>query len=130
MKNHSFYQIASDEGALNKPVELSKLLITSGQRAKVLVKVDKPGEYRLLNLPYNRGNMGMMGNNDSKEWIALATIDYKSSIPTIIPSKLASISKLPKPEVVRRFELNHGMNPTVSMAFLTCLAKYGASQKR
>ncbi|WP_036480941.1 multicopper oxidase family protein [Myxosarcina sp. GI1] len=128
LEKHSFYQIATDGGALNKPVELSELLLTPGQRAEVLVKGDKPGQYRLLNLPYDRGSMGMMGggmmgggmmgNNDSDEPIALATIDYKSLISTTLPTKLNSIAKLPEPEVLRRFELNHGMNPTVGMAFL------------
>ena len=133
LENHSFYQIATDGGALNKPVEVNELLLTPGQRAEVLVKGDKqPGQYRLLNLPYNRGGMGMMGGgmmggrgmmggdrSERNAPIALATINYEAPGQSLsIPTKLASISTLPEPQQVRRFELNHGMNPSVGMAFL------------
>ena len=63
LENHPFYQIATDGNALSEPIELRELLLTPGQRADVLVKGDQePGQYRLLNLPYDRGSMGMMGN--------------------------------------------------------------------
>lgn len=134
LEDHSFYQIATDGHSLNQPIELNELLLTPGQRADVLVKTEKPGgQYRLLNLPYNRGGMGMMGggmmgggmrgggmmgeNND--DLITLATITYEPAVDSLaFPTKLASISKLPEPQTVRRFELNHGMTPGIGMAFL------------
>lgn len=93
------------------------------------------GQYRLLNLPYDRGGMGMMGcgmmngrgimgggmmgRNNRDEPTVIATINYEDQGQSFsIPTKLASISALPKPQTVRRFELNHGMNPSVGMAFL------------
>ena len=126
LENHSFYQIATDGNSLSEPLEVRELLLTPGQRADVLVKGDqKPGQYRLLNLPYDRGSMGMMGGrgmmgrNDDDETIALATVNYESSVKSLaLPTKLASISRLPETQIVRRFELNHGMIPAVGMAFL------------
>ncbi|MEY2831146.1 MAG: hypothetical protein RLZZ574_404 [Cyanobacteriota bacterium] len=130
LENHSFYQIATDGGALNEPIEVNELLLTPGQRAEVLVKGNQEsGQYRLLNLPYDRGSMGMMGGgmmgggmmgrNDRDEPIVLATISYEAPGQSLsIPSKLASISALPEPQTVRSFELNHGMHPAVGMAFL------------
>ena len=56
LEDHPFYQIATDGGALNEPVEVRELLLTPGQRAEVLVKGDpKSGKYRLVSLPYDRG---------------------------------------------------------------------------
>ncbi|MGV2827318.1 multicopper oxidase family protein [Myxosarcina sp. GI1(2024)] len=132
LENHSFYQIGTDGVALNQPIEINELLLTPGQRTEVLVRGDKqPGQYRLLNLPYDRGSMGMMGggmmqgrgmmgNRDRDRPTALATISYESAADSTLslPTKLNSISPLPEPQTVRRFELNHGMNPAVGMAFL------------
>ncbi|WP_036488538.1 multicopper oxidase family protein [Myxosarcina sp. GI1] len=126
LEEGTFYQIATDGGALNEPVEVDELLLTPGQRVEVLVQ-GKPesGRYRLLNLPYDRGGMGMMGGmmgrgmmGGSDNPMALATIDYEATVEFPVPTKLANISTLPEPKTVRRFELNHGMNPTVGMAFL------------
>lgn len=138
LENHSFYQIATDGGALNEPIEVNELLLTPGQRAEVLVKGDKKtGQYRLLNLPYNRGGMGMMGGGmmgrdrmmNGRDMMgrdrernaprALATVNYEAPRQSLlIPTKLASIPALPEPQQVKRFELNHGMNPGMGMAFL------------
>jgi FtsP/CotA-like multicopper oxidase with cupredoxin domain len=126
IENHPFYLIATDGNALSEPVETNELLLTPGQRAEVLIKGDKqPGEYRLLNLTYNRGGMGMMGgrgmmggnNNDTSA--VLATLNYDSAVETIpLPALLLSVPTLPEPKQVRRFTFNHGMRPAVGMAFL------------
>ncbi|MDJ0727147.1 MAG: multicopper oxidase family protein [Prochloraceae cyanobacterium] len=147
LENHPFYQIATDGHFLREPIEVSELLLTPGQRADVLVKGEQPkaavrstsrepGQYRLLNLPYDRGSMGMMGGrgmmhgNDRDTTTTLATLNYESAVKSTrrtpdlaederaLPNKIASISKLPEPVRVRRFELNHGMSPAVGMAFL------------
>ena len=126
LENHPFYQIATDGNALNEPIEVRELLLTPGQRADVLVKGDQqPGQYRLLNLPYDRGGMGMMGGrgmmgrNNRDAPIVLATVNYESAGESLsLPTKLASISVLPEPLTLRRFELNHGMSPGLGMAFL------------
>ena len=125
LEKHSFYQIATDGNSLSEPIEVNELLLTPGQRADVLVRGDKEsGQYRLLNIPYDRGSMGMMGggmmdrsNRDAP--VALATVNYESAVESLaLPTKLASIEPLPEPQTVRRFELNHGMSPAVGMAFL------------
>ena len=125
LEEHTFYHIATDGNSLNEPVEVNELLLTPGQRADVLVTGNKESrQYRLLNLPYDRGSMGMMGGgmmgrNNRDEAIALATINYASAVDSLaLPTKLNSISTLPEPQIVRRFELNHGMSPQVGMAFL------------
>ena len=131
LEDHTFYHIATDGNSLNEPVEVNELLLTPGQRADILVKGDKEsGQYRLLNLPYDRGSMGMMGGgmmggrgmmsrNNREEPTALGTVNYESTGNILtLPTKLNSIDLLPEPQTVRSFELNHGMSPGVGMAFL------------
>ena len=61
----------------------------------------------------------MMGRNDRDEPMALAMVNYVSAVDSLtLPTKLASLSVLPEPQTVRSFELNHGMNSMVGMAFL------------
>jgi FtsP/CotA-like multicopper oxidase with cupredoxin domain len=132
LENHFFYQIGTDGHSLNEPIEVNELLLTPGQRADVLVRGDREsGQYRLLNLPYDRGSMGMMGGgmmggrgmgmmgrNNLDAPLTLATINYQSSVQSLpLPTKLTTISALPEPEIVRSFELNHGMNPIVGWLF-------------
>lgn len=66
LENHPLYLIATDGGFLEKPVELPELLLAPGERAEVLVRLSRPGNYRLQALPYDRGAMmmhgGMMGD--------------------------------------------------------------------
>ncbi|AFZ37966.1 Bilirubin oxidase (plasmid) [Stanieria cyanosphaera PCC 7437] len=130
LEDHAFYHIATDGNNLNEPVEVDELLLTPGQRADILVRGEKEsGQYRLLNLPYDRGSMGMMGGgmmggrgmmgSNPDEAIALATVNYTSAVESVaLPTKLNSIDLLPEPQTVRRFEINHGMTPGVGMAFL------------
>lgn len=125
LENHRFYLIATDGGGLAEPIELNELLLAPGERIEVLIKADKePGRYRLLNLPYDRGGMGMMGGRgmmsvDNDAPTILATVNYDSPVkPIPLPKKLLSVPVLPKSKQVRRFELNHGMAPGQGMVFL------------
>jgi FtsP/CotA-like multicopper oxidase with cupredoxin domain len=62
LEDHRLYLVATDAGAIAQPVELEELLLAPGERAEVLVRGEhNSGHYRLLNLPYDRGGMGMMG---------------------------------------------------------------------
>lgn len=61
VENHPLYLIATDAGFIEKPVELSELLLAPGERAEVLVRFSRAGSFRLQALPYDRGAMGMPG---------------------------------------------------------------------
>lgn len=136
LENHPLYLIATDGGAISQPVELSELLLAPGERAEVLVKGDsEAGTYRLLNLPYDRGGMGMMGemeggmmhggmngmmnhggNTQSRQ--TLATLTYQGSVaPLALPETLIPVEPLPEPTTVRRLELSMEMRTGMNMAF-------------
>ncbi len=117
LENHPFYLIATDGGALTQPVELKELLLTPGERADLLIQAhQQPGEYRLLNLPYQRVRMGMMGFSNQSQ--VLATVSYDSQISPDLPTQMIPIEPLTKPQKIRRFQMNHGMINGQGMAFL------------
>ena len=121
LEEHPFYLIATDGGALAEPVEMSELLLTPGERADVLVQGNRePGEYRLLNLPYERVGIGMMGKNVSESQPqVLATVSYGKELTAVpLPKQLIPVPALPAPQKVRHFQMNHGMIPGEGMAFL------------
>lgn len=129
LENHPFYLIATDGGALTKPVELTELLLTPGERSDILIQPSqKPGQYRLLNLPYQRVGMGMMGggmmgrgmmggNFDNQPQV-LATVSYQTQATPTLPTQLIAVEPLAKAQKTRRFQLNHGMIPGQGMVFL------------
>ncbi len=131
LENHPFYLIATDGGAIGTPVELKELLLSPGERAEVLVRGDREsGQYRLMNLPYDRGGMNMMGmmsdgmgmmqeNTQTKPQV-LATLTYQGSVsPLPLPQQLVSVEELPEPKTVRRIELSmeEEMTPGMGMTF-------------
>jgi FtsP/CotA-like multicopper oxidase with cupredoxin domain len=137
LEKHPFYLIATDGGSISEPVELTELLLVPGERADILIKGDQnPKSYRLLNLPYDRGGMGMMGgmmgrgsgmmggdwSGYSRQIETLATLVYQGSISVLsLPEKLLPVSPLPEPQFRRRIELSMGMMGMMSgqgMAFL------------
>jgi FtsP/CotA-like multicopper oxidase with cupredoxin domain len=139
LQEHPFFLIATDGGAISEPVELKELLLAPGERAEVLVQGDRqPGQYSLLNLPYNRGGgMAMMGRggmggmmhpnpeSQSQTPQILATLVYQGLVsPLPLPQKLISVETLPAPQTVRRLELSMamgmmgGMGSGMGMTFL------------
>jgi FtsP/CotA-like multicopper oxidase with cupredoxin domain len=132
--------IATDGGAIPEPAELAEVLLTPGERIEVLVRGDRyavadrtPGQYRLLNKPYNRGGMmgggmmgrgmmgrGMMGNpSNSNRTQTLATFTYGESVQSVpLPKQLLPVEALPEPAATKQFTLNHGMARGMGMVFL------------
>ncbi|MEI6379367.1 MAG: multicopper oxidase family protein [Cyanobacteriota bacterium ELA615] len=132
LEEHPFYLIATDGGGITQPVELKELLLTPGERAEILIKgVKKKGKYRLLNLPYNRDTMGMMGEgmmgggmnhnmgkqrNNVNTSEVLATLVYQGSIsPLSLPKKIINLKALPEAQSIRKIELSMGMIPGQGM---------------
>jgi len=129
LEGHPFQLIATDGGAIASPIELQELLLAPGERADVLIQGNRQsGEYRLLNLPYNRGGMGMMGSgmggmmhggsDPSADPQPLATLNYRGSVAALpLPQQLGTVETLPEPTVTRRIELSMTMGHGMDMEF-------------
>ena len=125
LEDHPMYLIATDGGPIGEPFELRELLLAPGERAEVLVRGERsPDRYRLMNLPYRRFNMGMMGGGQmmggmgrmrgttisSNEPIVLATLEYRETgRPLPLPSRLVPIEPLPQAIQVRQLVFSHNM---------------------
>ncbi|MBI3208550.1 MAG: multicopper oxidase family protein [Candidatus Solibacter usitatus] len=109
LEEHTMFQIATDGGALPVPRPLEELLLTPGERAEVMVQGSRPaGSFRLVNLPYSRGNFGTVTAVDDS---TLATVSYEGEEqqPVRLPERLVSLPPLPPPVRVRSFALGQGM---------------------
>ncbi len=108
LQGHPLYLIATDGRALAKPVELQELLLAPAQRAEVLIQGNQPaGNYRLMDLPYDRG--GMMTRPQAAP-ILIATLSYRGSVPPLsLPTELIPVSPVPEPTRVRQIKFSMGM---------------------
>jgi FtsP/CotA-like multicopper oxidase with cupredoxin domain len=71
LENHSLYLVGTDGGLLDRPYQLSSLLLAPGERADILVRANQASKsYRFLSLPYSRG--GMSG----QQQVTLLTLAY------------------------------------------------------
>ena len=119
LEDHPMYLIVTDGGPIAEPFELRELLLAPGERAEVLVRGERsPGQYRLMNLPYRRFNMGMMGGrgmmgrmpSSSDEPIVLATLQYQESGRLLpLPTRLVPVKPLPKATEERQLVFGHSM---------------------
>ncbi len=123
LEEHDLYQISSDGGSLPAPIELSELLLVPGQRVDVMIQGSRPPEsYRLVNLPYSRGAMGMgggmgmmggmggvIGSNSAPSTIATFVYAGQANPAVPLPPKLVPVQPLPLPSQTRSFVLGQSM---------------------
>ena len=113
--NREFYQIGTDGGLLEKPVPLTRLILSTGERAEILVdfKGQENSHVRLVSYSKELGKINSMFTRDAldKTTIDILTINVNSSTsnPIIaLPGTLATINRLNESQAVktRSFRLN------------------------
>ncbi len=113
LEDHPLHVIATDGGSLAAPQRLEELLLAPGERRDVLIQgVRAGGSYRLMNLPYNRGSMGMMGGAlSTRTPFEAATVIYegRATAPVDIPQSLGDVERLPPGPPRRTFVLSEAM---------------------
>ena len=128
IENHPLHIIGFDGGALAEPVSVDEVLFVPGQRLDIIIEGNRgSGSFRLLNLPYNRGAMEMMGGGGMMRGggmmggsspapsgpQTLATIEYrgradlKGNLPRTLGSGPALLPPTSLPQ--RTFWLGQGM---------------------
>jgi len=74
LENHSMYLTGTDGGLLDKPYQVSTLILSPGERVDILVQANQAKKsYRFLSLPYDRGGMS------SQQQVTLLTLSYSGS---------------------------------------------------
>ncbi len=124
LEGHRLHLIATDGGALERPVAVEDLLLVPGARADVLVQISPTGgRFRLRNRAYNRVGRSMMGmrrsmaSSQGEETIATVQTNGTTT-PKPLPQQLLPVQPLNNPVRTRRFVMNHGMAPGMGMVFL------------
>ncbi|WP_339061843.1 multicopper oxidase domain-containing protein [Tepidibacillus marianensis] len=101
--NQPFWQIASDGGFLEKPVELTEVKLAPGERAEIIVDFSK----------YKIGDQIELQSDD----FSIMNFRVKATGKDLsLPNQLVTIDKIPESEatVKRAFEFQ-GMGPTVNI---------------
>ena len=130
LEDHPMHVIATDGGGLAAPQSVDELVLAPGERRDVLVQgTRESGSYRLINLPYDRGGMGMMGRGmmggrggmmgegpristgSDATGTELARIVYqgRSEQRMLLPHALGDVDALLSSTVRRSFELRDAM---------------------
>jgi len=117
--NREFYQIGTDGGLLEKPVPLTRLILSTGERAEILVDFtnQENSQVRLVSYSKELGKINMIWTRDAhdKTTFDLLTINVNSSTanPTVaLPGSLATINRLQERQAVktRSFRLHMHLN--------------------
>lgn len=116
--NRNFYQIASDGGLLESPIELSRLLLAPGERAEILVDLSSTTEpitlmsYAIIeDVPalQNAVQADLAGGTDEYQQFKILELrpTVKTDFATTIPQSLVSLARLHEATAVktRRFKL-------------------------
>lgn len=134
LEDHPLHIIGFDGGPLASVHTVDEILFVPGQRLDILIEGKRAqGAFRLLNLPYDRGGMGMMGGMGGMGGMmhgsrpetgtpqTLATLEYRgrSDRAWTIPGSLGGpVDRLASPNAPPRiFELGQGMMMGPGMSF-------------
>jgi len=107
LQNHSLHVVGTDGGLLDKPYQVSSMVLSPGERLDVLVKAtQKSGSFKLLSLPYSR-----RGNMTSAQ-ITLMTLTYQGSkagdaLPSTVDPAAVRVP-MPADAITRTMSLSMG----------------------
>jgi len=116
--NRQFHQIGTDGGLLEKPVPLTRLRLSTGERAEILVDFSgqENSQVRLVSYSSELDNLNppWLSNALDKTTFDVMTIDVNSATAnpfTTLPGSLASINRLQESQAskTRSFELEESL---------------------
>src|SRR5581483_2530843 len=119
LDDHPLHLIATDGGFLDRPVEMAEVLLAPGERAEVLIQLERAGTFDLVDLGYARsrmamgmGRMGAGGRERTPRSTRLATIAVPTAFSSAaLPAMLGKVSVLSPDQArsTRRLVLGDGM---------------------
>lgn len=119
LDDHPLHLIATDGGFLDRPVEMAEVLLAPGERAEVLIQLERAGTFDLVDLGYARsrmamgmGRMGAGGRERTPRSTRLATIAVPTAFSSAaLPAMLGKVSVLSPDQArsTRRLVLGEGM---------------------
>lgn len=108
LEGQPFLLVATDGGLIDAPVSVDELLLAPGERAEILVPFAQPGNFSLVNLPYDRGTgmSGMHGMMHGRGGRAAGMPSSDASAATPLLTMMAEIDSpaVPLPRRLARVE--------------------------
>jgi FtsP/CotA-like multicopper oxidase with cupredoxin domain len=108
LENHKLYLVGTDSNLLNKPVELSEIILSPGERIDVLIKANQAaGSYKFYSKSIN-----------DADTVTLLTVDYagspsNDSIPDSIPSTVSN-----EVQNLRQMDISSLRNVEMTLSFV------------
>src|SRR5512132_3328289 len=136
LTGHTFLQVGSDGGLLEKPVEVKEILLTTGERVELLVRGSDAPRARSVfqDLPYDR----YAPQTRPRDWqtthdlLTLQTTNGSPVTPVAIPATLRKIVALDtaKATAVRTVVFSQGLinGKTMDMARVDVSTRVGATE--
>jgi len=121
--NRQFYQIGTDGGLLEKPAPLTRLRLSTGERAEILVDFSgqENSQVELVSFSSELDNINPFWNSNALDEttfdIMTITVSSATANPiTSLPESLASINRLQESQVnkTRSFTLEMGLSMTIN----------------
>jgi FtsP/CotA-like multicopper oxidase with cupredoxin domain len=101
-------RIGGDVGLLERPEEVSDVLLTPGERAEVLVAATQPGQTAILRaLPYERAEGA--GATEAVDLVRIVASQESAAVLPELPASLRTIPTLADPMLVRSVRLGERM---------------------
>ncbi len=135
LAGQTMVQVGTDGGLFEKPIEVKELLLTTGERAELLVKGGAPGtRVALQNLPYDRYSP----QTRPSDWNVtrdLLTVETSNAPPVVSPRIPASLRKVipldtTKVTAVRTIVFGQGIinGHTMDMSRVDVSTRVGATE--
>lgn len=120
LEEHPLHIIGVDGGSLAAVRSVDEILFAPGERLDLLIEGRRgEGSFRILNLPYDRGGMGMMGGmmrgGAQRTTETLATLQYRGTsertwtLPSSLPGSVEPLPPASLPQRVFRLGMGMGM---------------------
>lgn len=103
LEDHPLNLIATDDGFIEKPIVLEQLLLAPGERAEVMVQLEQPGSFSLLNIAENPQSLGL----EMLEPL-LTIVAPVNPQPTPLPTRLATVEEIDLSQVVQTRQFKFG----------------------
>ncbi|NRA89051.1 MAG: multicopper oxidase domain-containing protein [Rhizobiales bacterium] len=115
--NRKFYQIATDGGLLEKPVALTRLVLSSAERAEIIVDFSdqQNSQVELINYADETSDLHPFWMRDALDEKASSLLTINLGAPTEsatikLPEKLTTINKLEEKQAVKTRKLELGFS--------------------
>lgn len=105
------YLVGNDGGLIEKPVQITSLFLTPGERAELVIEVKQNAEFELISKAYDRDKMGPVpAEEDYVVAHIKAVMDDKKDTQQL-PDTLRKIADFGTPTVKRKLVLTEEMMP-------------------